>query len=70
MRSFVKLPAGVSVCKVPDAEAVGGVQLAHEELAAGLSYRGHLEDRGGWQQDLGEVISIKIWRFPDMYANL
>ena len=53
MRSLVKLLAGVGVCKVPDAQTVGGVELPHEELAAGLPHRAHLQDGGGRQQHLG-----------------
>ena len=52
MRAFVKLFAGVSVRKVPDTEAVSGVQLAHQELAARLPHRAHLEDGGGGQKNL------------------
>ena len=43
VRSFVQFLAGMGVRKVPDAKAVCGVQLAHEELAARLPYRAHLE---------------------------
>ena len=52
MRPFVKFFASVSVRKVPDAEAVCGVQLSHEELAARLPHGAHLEDGGGGKQDL------------------
>ena len=52
MRAFVKLLAGVGVRKVPDAEAVCRVKLPHEELAARLPHRAHLEDRGGGKQNL------------------
>ena len=31
--------------KAPDSEAVGRMQLPHQELAAGLADAGHLEDR-------------------------
>ena len=54
MRSLVKLLAGVCVCKVPDAQAVGGVELSHEELAARLPHRHQLQDGGGRQQHLGQ----------------
>ena len=54
MRSLVKLLAGVCVCKVPDAQAVGGVELSHEELAARLPHRAQLQDGGGRQQNLGQ----------------
>ena len=52
MRAFVKLLAGVGVRKVPDAETVCWVKLPHEELAARLPHRAHLEDGGGWQKNL------------------
>ena len=52
VRSLVKFLAGMSVGEVSNSQAVGGVELAHEELAAGLPDRGHLEDGGGGQQDL------------------
>ena len=52
MRAFVKLLAGVGVRKVPDAETVGRVKLPHEELAARLPHRAHLQDRGGGKQNL------------------
>ena len=52
MGALVKLLAGVSVRKVPDTEAVGGVQLAHQELAARLPHGAHLEDGGGGQKNL------------------
>ena len=38
VRSFMEFFAGVSVGKVPDTQTVGGVELAHQELAAGLSH--------------------------------
>ena len=47
MRTFVKLLARMGVCEVPDAKAVGGMELAHEELAAGLPHGPNLEDGGG-----------------------
>lgn len=37
-----QLAAGVRVCEGPDAQAVGGVQLSLEELAAGLLYLSQL----------------------------
>ena len=52
MRAFVKLLAGMCVRKVPNAEAVCWVKLPHEELAARLPHRAHLEDRGGGKQNL------------------
>ena len=53
----MKLFAGVSVSEVPDAETVGGVELPHEELAAGLPHGGHLEDGGGGEKDLDVVLA-------------
>ena len=57
VRSLVKLPARMSVCKVPDSKTVGGVELPHEELAAGLPHRGHLEDGGGGEEHLDIVLA-------------
>ena len=42
----------VSLSKVPDAQAVGGVQLAQQELAAGVSDAIQLQEAGGWEQSL------------------
>ena len=44
MRSFVEFFTGMGICKVSDTETVCGVQLAHEELAAGLPHGDNLED--------------------------
>ena len=44
VRSFVEFFTGMGICKVSDTETVCGVQLAHEELAAGLPHGDNLED--------------------------
>ena len=47
-----ELQAAVKVCEGPDAETVGGVELALEELAAGVSHVVELEEVGGREEGL------------------
>lgn len=47
-----QLAAGVRVCKGPDAQTVGGIQLPLEELAAGLLDLSQLEKTGCREQCL------------------
>ena len=58
MRSFVKLFTSVGICEVSDAKTVCGMELAHEELAAGLPHGHDLQDGGGGEKDL----SSSIWK--------
>jgi hypothetical protein len=55
VRLEVQLLAAVGVGEAADAEAVGGVQLAQQELAAGLAHLLHLQHAAGGQQDLHVV---------------
>ena len=48
--------AAVQVCEGPDAEAVGGVELALEELAARVPDIRQLQQVGGGQQRLHVVL--------------
>ena len=43
-------------CEAADAQAVGGMQLAHQELAACLPHRADLQQAAGGQQDLHVVL--------------
>lgn len=43
------------VSESPDAQAVGGVQLAEEELTAGIPHPIELQQAGCWEQCLGRV---------------
>ena len=61
--------AGMGVRKVPDAKAVCGVQLAHEELAAGLPHGDNLEDGGGREKDLNNTYWLMLLLFS-LSANL
>lgn len=47
-----QVAARVRVGKAPDAQAVGGVQLAQQELAAGVTDAVQLQKAGGWEQSL------------------
>lgn len=47
-----QVAAGVRVCKAPDAQAVGGVQLTEEELAARIPHPVELQQARCWQQGL------------------
>lgn len=53
MSRLEQVAAGVRVGEAADAQAVGGVQLAEEELAAGVPHPVELQQAGGWQQRLG-----------------
>lgn len=52
VRDAQQLPAGVCVGKGPDSQAVGGVQLSLEELAASLLNLRQLKKAGGGKQRL------------------
>lgn len=52
MRPRVQLLAGVGICKAAYAQAVGGMQLAQQELTAGIPHRVHLQQSGRGQQHL------------------
>lgn len=43
------------VCEASDAQAVGGVQLAEEKLAAGVPHPVELQQACSWKQRLGRV---------------
>lgn len=44
------------VSKAPDAQAVGGVELTQQELAAGVTDAIQLQEAGSWEQSLwGEM---------------
>lgn len=47
-----QLAAGVRVSEASDAQAVGGVQLAEEELTAGVPHPVELQQAGGREQGL------------------
>lgn len=47
-----QVAAGVRVGKAADAQAVGRVQLAEEELAAGIPHPVELQQAGCWKQCL------------------
>lgn len=47
-----QVAAGVRIGKAPDAQAVGGVELTQQELAAGVSDAIQLQEAGGWEQSL------------------
>lgn len=47
-----QVAAGVRVGEAADAQAVGGVQLAQEELAAGVPHPVELQEAGGGEQRL------------------
>ena len=51
-----ELEAAVEVGEGPDAEAVGGVELGLEELAAGVPHIGQLEQVSGGEQRLDIVL--------------
>ena len=53
MGRLQQVAAGVRVGEAPDAQAVGRVQLAEEELAAGIAYAVQLQQTGGREQGLG-----------------
>lgn len=55
MRRLEQVAAGVCVSESSDAKAVGGVQLAEEELAAGVPHPVELQQAGCWEQRLGNV---------------
>lgn len=49
------------VSKTSDAQAVGGVQLAEEELAAGIPHPIELQQASSWEQRLGgEQLELEI----------
>ena len=50
-----QIAAGVRVCEAPDSQAVGGVQLAEEELTAGVPHPVELQQAGCWEQRLERV---------------
>lgn len=52
VRNAEQLAAGVCVCKGPDAQTVGGIELPLEELAAGLLNLSQLEKTGCGKQRL------------------
>lgn len=52
MGRLEQVAAGVSVRKAADAQAVGGVQLAEEEFAAGISHTVELQETCCRQQGL------------------
>lgn len=52
MRRLQQVAAGVRVREAPDAQAVGRIQLAQEEFAAGIPYPVQLEEAGGRKQRL------------------
>lgn len=53
VRRLEQVAAGVRVSEPPDAQAVGGVQLAEQELAAGIPHSVELQQAGCWEQRLG-----------------
>lgn len=48
-----QVTAGVRVSETSDAQAVGRVQLAEEELTAGIPHPIELQQAGCWKQRLG-----------------
>lgn len=50
--NLVQVGAALSVCKLPDANAVGRVELLHEEAATCLHHLGQLQQTGCGQQAL------------------
>lgn len=52
MRRFEQVAAGVRVGERSDAKAVRGVQLAEQELAAGIPHPVELQQTGSWEQCL------------------
>lgn len=50
-----QVAAGVCVSEPPDAQAVGGVQLTEQELAASVPHTVELQQAGCWQQSLRGV---------------
>lgn len=55
VRRLEQVAAGVRVSESPDAQAVGGVQLAEEELTAGVPHPVELQQAGCWEQRLGSM---------------
>lgn len=53
VRRLEQVAAGVRVSEPSDAQAVGGVQLAEEELTAGVPHPVELQQAGCWKQRLG-----------------
>lgn len=52
----------MSVSEASDAQAVGGVQLAEEELAAGVPHPIELQQTRSWEQRLGrEQLQVEIY---------
>lgn len=49
---FEQVAAGVRVSEPSDAQAVGGVQLAEQELAACIPHPVELQQTGCWEQGL------------------
>lgn len=52
MRRFEQVAAGVRVGERSDAKTVRGVQLAEQELAAGIPHPVELQQTGSWEQRL------------------
>lgn len=52
MRRFEQVAAGVRVGERSDAKTVRGVQLAEQELAAGIPHPVELQQTGSWEQCL------------------
>lgn len=59
------------VSESSDAQAVGGVQLAEEELTAGITYPVELQQASCWEQRLGRVqFQVEIHRESVAYCAL
>lgn len=68
MSGPVQVVTSLSICIRSDAQTVGGVELLHEEGAAGLNHRGQLQQTGRRQQRLDGVLPQiqTTWRIGDM----
>lgn len=49
VRRLEQVAAGMCVCEAADAQAVRGVQLAEEELTAGVPHPVELQQAGRWE---------------------
>ena len=61
-----------STCKAPDAEAVGGVELPHEELAASLTHRADLQEARRRQKHLQQrstLLTNNSRCYPELFSR-
>jgi len=61
VRRLEEVTAGVCVSEASDAQAIRGVQLAEEELAAGISHSIQLQQARCWEQRLRRVQSQAVF---------